>query len=120
MASGNVVDSDSHIFEPADLWEKNLEPKYRRRALCIRKDEEGLDYVSIGAKKSTFFCGPKWTTSFAGIGKSQKWRREYADLPYTELGSFVPGAVDPPMAYDIVYHSRACCRFIFGFYVGLA
>ena len=29
MASGKIVDSDSHILEPADLWEKNLEPKYR-------------------------------------------------------------------------------------------
>ena len=46
MTSSKIVDSDSHILEPADLWEKNLEPKYRSRAFCIRKDEEGLDYVS--------------------------------------------------------------------------
>ena len=31
----------------------------------------------------------------AGIGKSQEWMREYADVPYRELGALVPGAVDP-------------------------
>ena len=31
----------------------------------------------------------------AGIGKSQEWMREYANVPYRELGALVPGAVDP-------------------------
>ena len=27
--SGEVVDADGHIMEPSDLWEKNIEPRYR-------------------------------------------------------------------------------------------
>lgn len=30
-----VVDCDSHVMEPADLWETYLEPKYRDRAIRI-------------------------------------------------------------------------------------
>ena len=27
-----IIDVDSHILEPGDLWEKNLEPRYRIKA----------------------------------------------------------------------------------------
>jgi len=30
-----VVDADSHVLEPADLWETYLEPPYRDRAIRI-------------------------------------------------------------------------------------
>lgn len=95
MAIGTIVDSDSHIFEPADLWKKHLPSTYKNRELCIQQDDEGFDYISIDGKKSAFFSGPKWTTTLAGIGKSQKWMKDHADLPYSELGALIPGAVDP-------------------------
>ncbi|HVA43172.1 MAG TPA: hypothetical protein VNF50_06800 [Acidimicrobiales bacterium] len=28
-----VIDADSHVLEPADLWERYLEPRYRDRAI---------------------------------------------------------------------------------------
>jgi len=34
------IDADGHLLEPPDLWERYLEPKYRDRALRIRKDPE--------------------------------------------------------------------------------
>ena len=36
MAKSMVVDSDGHVLEPADMWERYLEPKYRERAIRIR------------------------------------------------------------------------------------
>ena len=33
------VDVDGHILEPSGLWENNLEPKYRDRAMHFEKDE---------------------------------------------------------------------------------
>ena len=42
MANSAVIDSDGHILEPPDLWEKYLEPKYRDRAIRLRVDERGL------------------------------------------------------------------------------
>ena len=45
-----VIDADGHILEPPDLWERYLEPRYRDRALRIRTDDEGLEYLEIGGK----------------------------------------------------------------------
>jgi hypothetical protein len=64
--SGEVVDADGHIMEPSDLWEKNIEPRYRDRALRIRKDEQGLEYMEIDGRKSKIMNGgppPSPTTS---------------------------------------------------------
>ena len=47
-----AVDADGHILEPADLWETYLEPQHRDRALRIVKDEDGLDELSIGGRRS--------------------------------------------------------------------
>ncbi len=47
-----VIDADGHILEPPDLWERYLEPRYRDRALRIRTDEEGLEYIEIGGVPS--------------------------------------------------------------------
>ena len=41
------VDGDGHVLEPPDLWERYLEPPLRSRALRVRKDEQGLEYVEI-------------------------------------------------------------------------
>jgi len=47
-----VMDADGHILEPPDLWERYLEPRFRDRALRIRVDDEGLEYLEIGGKPS--------------------------------------------------------------------
>jgi len=95
MAASKVVDVDGHIMEPADLWEKNLEAKYKDRALRIRKDEDGLEYLEIDGQKSEIFKGGT-LASFGAAGASpeelqEKW--------------FKPGGVDwedgrPPGAKD--------------------
>jgi predicted TIM-barrel fold metal-dependent hydrolase len=38
---GAVVDCDAHIFEPHDLWERFLEPRFRARAPKVLLDEQG-------------------------------------------------------------------------------
>ena len=47
-----VVDADGHILEPPDLWERYLEPQYRDRAVRIRKDDRGLEYLEVNGKPS--------------------------------------------------------------------
>jgi len=46
------VDADGHVLEPPDLWERYLEPRFRSRALRVRKDERGLEYVEIDGRPS--------------------------------------------------------------------
>ena len=43
----NVVDSDGHILEPLDLWDKYMDPKFRDRAPRIVKGENGKERLVI-------------------------------------------------------------------------
>lgn len=47
-----TVDADGHVLEPPDLWENYLEAQYRDRALRIRVDDEGYEYLEIDRKPS--------------------------------------------------------------------
>jgi predicted TIM-barrel fold metal-dependent hydrolase len=42
-----TVDADGHVLEPPDLWETYLEDRYRARALRIRVDDDGYEYLEI-------------------------------------------------------------------------
>lgn len=52
MANGGgfVVDCDSHVLEPADLWETYLEPAYRERAIKIRPAADGTEQLIVDGK----------------------------------------------------------------------
>ena len=52
-----IVDVDGHIMEPSDLWEKNLEPRFRDRALRIRRDEQGAEYWEVAGRMSRLVNG---------------------------------------------------------------
>jgi predicted TIM-barrel fold metal-dependent hydrolase len=44
--SNQVVDCDSHVMEPPDLWERYIEPKYRDRAIRIVRDPaDGMEVL---------------------------------------------------------------------------
>ena len=42
-----VIDCDSHVMEPADLWQEYLEPGFRDRAIRIDK-KDGVETLVIG------------------------------------------------------------------------
>jgi predicted TIM-barrel fold metal-dependent hydrolase len=43
-----VVDCDSHVMEPPDLWERYLEPEFRDRAIRVVKDPgDGMEVLLI-------------------------------------------------------------------------
>ncbi|MEQ8858634.1 MAG: amidohydrolase family protein [Pseudomonadales bacterium] len=44
-----VIDCDAHVLEPADLWLKYLEPRYRNRAIRI-ETVDGAETLIIGEK----------------------------------------------------------------------
>ncbi len=45
----SVIDCDSHVMEPADLWQRYLEPKYRDRAIRIEV-KDGVERLVIGER----------------------------------------------------------------------
>jgi predicted TIM-barrel fold metal-dependent hydrolase len=94
MAKQTVVDSDGHILEPTDLWEKYLEPKYRDRAIRLREDERGLEYIEIDRKKSVMLRGG----TLAALGGAYQDPRELitpGKVKYWEGAKRTPGAIDP-------------------------
>jgi predicted TIM-barrel fold metal-dependent hydrolase len=52
LAHAGGVDGDGHVLEPPDLWERYLEPRLRPRALRIRADAQGLEYLEIDGRPS--------------------------------------------------------------------
>ncbi|MHB1925553.1 MAG: hypothetical protein ACYCSJ_12765, partial [Acidimicrobiales bacterium] len=44
-----VIDADSHVLEPADLWERYLEPRYRDRAIRI-VETDGVEQLIMGGE----------------------------------------------------------------------
>jgi predicted TIM-barrel fold metal-dependent hydrolase len=45
-----AVDGDGHVLEPPDLWERYLEPRFRSRAVSVRADDAGLEYLEIDGR----------------------------------------------------------------------
>ena len=88
-----AVDADGHILEPPDLWTRYLEPRYRERALRIRKDERGLEYLEIDGKPSKLVAHgmPAGLGAMDAIGGIQV-EREKTGLAYVDNASL--GAMD--------------------------
>src|ERR1700738_2957228 len=47
ISTDPVIDCDSHVMEPPDLWEKYLEPQYRGRAIRIKRDPVGMEVLCV-------------------------------------------------------------------------
>jgi predicted TIM-barrel fold metal-dependent hydrolase len=47
-----TVDADGHVLEPAGLWEEYLEARYQDRAMGIRVDDDGFEYLQLDGKPS--------------------------------------------------------------------
>ncbi|TVS14799.1 MAG: amidohydrolase [Gammaproteobacteria bacterium] len=80
-----TVDADGHILEPPDLWETYLEERYRDRALRIRVDDEGYEYLEIDRRPSQ--RSTKGSLGLLGAMGSDDMRpspeRRYADsMPF--------------------------------------
>ena len=47
-----TIDADGHLLEPANLWEDYLEAEFKHRALRVKRDDDGLEYLEIDNKPS--------------------------------------------------------------------
>ena len=46
------IDADGHVLEAPDLWDTYIEGRYRERAMRLRRDADGLEYLEIDGKPS--------------------------------------------------------------------
>jgi predicted TIM-barrel fold metal-dependent hydrolase len=56
-SSAPVVDSDGHIIEPPDLWQRYLEKDFVDRAIRIEVDENGLEVLVFDDQPLEFLRG---------------------------------------------------------------
>ena len=42
-----VVDADSHVLEPPDLWNNYLESRYRDRGIRFRRNSDNLEELVV-------------------------------------------------------------------------
>ena len=47
-----TIDADGHVLEPAWLWERYLERKFVGRAMRIKTDDQGLEYLELDGRPS--------------------------------------------------------------------
>jgi predicted TIM-barrel fold metal-dependent hydrolase len=86
-----IIDSDRHLMEPGDLWERYLEAKYRERA-PIQVGQWSTTWVVDGIQNNSGTSGPKNFNELfngrpreelrkvrAGFWTRPAWRRVYYD-----------------------------------------
>lgn len=89
-----AVDADGHILEAPDLWERYLEPKYRERAVRIKKDPDGLEYLEVDGKPSQMVRrGMPSTLGIMDQNGGFAIEREPTGSGYVDNASF--GSMDP-------------------------
>ncbi|MEE9248422.1 MAG: amidohydrolase family protein [Dehalococcoidia bacterium] len=88
-----VIDADSHILEPLDLWQRYLEPKYQDRAMRIEKDSQGWEQWIINGKPYSYRHGI--FGDMGAIGQDLKRYFTPGQATYEEGRQLSPGGCDP-------------------------
>jgi predicted TIM-barrel fold metal-dependent hydrolase len=89
-----VVDCDSHIMEPADLWLRYLEPKHRDRAIRI-VEEDGAEQLVIGEK--VVLKG-----NLAALGGAHLDRKALFEGRYRYADGCLPASYDPAARLNLL------------------
>src|SRR5262249_20944651 len=85
LAYTGAIDADGHILEDPTLWETHLERSYRERALRLRRDQQGLEYLEINGAPSKVVRGGM-LGMLGGMG------RDLADVLPSAEPTYVGGA----------------------------
>lgn len=95
-----AVDADGHILEPADLWERYIDPEHRDRALRIVLDEGGLEELEIGGKRSQMSV--KGFPSTLGAMGDPEIVQIQKDPNRTYMGEAPFGSMDPQERLEVL------------------
>ena len=82
-----VIDCDSHIMEPADLWQNYLEPKFKDRAIRI-EEEDGIERLIIGEQVVL-------RAVLAGLGGANLDRGQLFSKPTKYIDGCPPASYEP-------------------------
>ena len=86
MPGYRIISSDSHVYEPADLWTTRIEPKFRDRAPHIVPMEDGDWWFVDGEKIVSVFGGAQTGVRFEEPEKLTRKDR----FENVRLGGYIP------------------------------
>jgi predicted TIM-barrel fold metal-dependent hydrolase len=49
-----IFDADNHYYEPRDAFTRHLEPRFREKAVRVRRDAIGAESIWVGQRRFTF------------------------------------------------------------------
>src|SRR5579862_5002593 len=85
-----AVDADGHILEDAGLWDRYIEAKYKDRAVRVRTDSKGLEYLEVAGRPSKIFSGGR----LGGLSAMGSTRNDQRPIAPTYGGHAPFGAMD--------------------------
>ncbi|MDJ0847232.1 MAG: amidohydrolase family protein [Myxococcota bacterium] len=90
-----AVDGDGHVLEPPDLWTRYLDPAFRSRAVNLRADGEGREFLEIDGRSSKLVRGgmPAGLGAMDRVGGHVYEREPKTGLAYVDQAPL--GAMDP-------------------------
>lgn len=90
-----IIDADSHILEPSDLWLTYLEPELRDRAMQVKTDAQGLEYLEVDGKPASGVKGGM-LANIAGAGRTDlEHFLTPGAVPYEQARAEAPPSGDP-------------------------
>tara|TARA_B100000676_G_C18042777_1_gene826035 strand:+ start:23 stop:1159 length:1137 start_codon:yes stop_codon:yes gene_type:complete len=89
-----VIDADGHVLEPADTWEKYIDPKYRERAIRIAVAEDGRERLYFDNQEFPMLQGNLGTLGGIEMPKGEfgTYTRDYTYAEGSPEGSYDPAA----------------------------
>ncbi len=87
-----VVDADAHVLEPPDVWQRYADPPFRERAIRVRRNSDGRDYLEVEGRPAQLTT-PEMLGGIGGMGLSLEQLAEAATS-----GRYL--AYAPSEAYD--------------------
>jgi predicted TIM-barrel fold metal-dependent hydrolase len=96
-----VIDIDSHVYEPIEVWEKHLEPAYRvaaRSAFLYETDAHGLETIILNGRRVR-------SLRRSGLNRQACWQ---PGMTPEQIGALDPEEMHPitPGAYDAAARLR--------------
>lgn len=91
MREYRIIDSDQHIVEPRDLWERWLPKQYQDRAPKLVKDDDGGDAWQLGEQREPFGL-------VAAVGTSPRELR-WTGMTYAKMD---PGCYEPKRRLELM------------------
>jgi predicted TIM-barrel fold metal-dependent hydrolase len=78
MREYRLIDADTHVLEPGDMWQKYIDPAYREQAPFVFVDSDGKERISI---QGVVYGGPEGLGHLGAFGAA--WGHGSLDVPYS-------------------------------------